>query len=399
MRIASKRNLVQWLSTLLLLFVPFLTLDGESLIRLDAATRTILFFGARIRIEEFYLFLIVVLIAVFVFLFVTLMFGRVWCGWLCPQTTVNDLAAWIDGKAASFAGKGVTAGVLRHLCYAVLSFTVAANLVWYFIPPREFFQRLFSGAIGPVAGISLAVTFVVIYLDLTLVRGAFCRLVCPYGRIQHLTMDANTLTLEFNPERRAQCLRCGACTRVCPMGIDIREGLQIECINCGRCLDACRGVMEKRGTLGLIRYAFGPGNAGTPYNLRSFATAALIVVLCALLSFGIATRKGATVKVERAGNGEVRTLLDGSLVNFFSAYVENRSTRPGRFTLALTPQSGMRCELVGPVYDIALEPNANRKVNFALKVAPPTAGAHDLKLQLLRDGKPVDATLLPVLVK
>src|ERR1035437_4832421 len=97
-RIAPKRALVQWLFTIILLVLPFMRFGGDSLLRLDAASRTLLFFGASIRIEEFYLFLIVVLIMVFVFLFVTMLFGRVWCGWFCPQTTVTDLAEFIDRK-------------------------------------------------------------------------------------------------------------------------------------------------------------------------------------------------------------------------------------------------------------------------------------------------------------
>ena len=398
-RIAPKRQLVQWLSTLLLLGIPFLKLGGESLLRLDAASRTILFFGASIRIEEFYLFLIAVLICVFGFLLVTMLFGRVWCGWLCPQTTLGDLADWIDRGCARLATAPLSL-LARQFCYLVLSCLVAANLVWYFIPPGVFFQRLASGEIGPVAGFTLVGVSLLVYLDLALVRRTFCRTVCPYGRIQLLTMERSTLTLEFDPSPGELCLRCGACVRACPMGIDIRDGLQIECINCGRCLDACREVMAARGRDGLIQYTFGAREqGGGELNRRTALMAALIALLGVLLAAGIATRKEATLKVQRAANGEVKRLSDGSLVNFYTVYLENRATRPGVFSLEAGALPGYRVELIGPVRELSILPNANRRVDLVLKVSPAPPGRRELKLKLVRAGKSVAEAGLPLLVQ
>jgi cytochrome c oxidase accessory protein FixG len=399
-RIAPKRKLVQWLSTLLLLGIPFLKLGGESLLRLDAESRTLFFFGASIRIEEFYLLLIVVLIIVFGFLFVTMLFGRVWCGWLCPQTALCDLADWIDRKSALIPMRSVTF-LVRQLAYLLLALVVAANLVWYFIAPADFFARLGSGEIGQVAGIALVATFLLVYLDLSLVRRTFCRTVCPYGRIQLLTMERSTLTLEFDPAQKDACLRCGACVRACPMGIDIREGLQIECINCGRCLDACRGVMAGRGRDGLIHYTFGSVSegGGRPLNRRTLLLAAVVALLSALLAVGIATRKEATLKVRRAANGEVKLLPDGSVVNFYTVYLENRATRPGSFSLEVGGLPGHRVELIGPVRDLQVDANANRRVDLVLKVSPAPSGRRELELRLVREGRSVAATELPLLVQ
>ena len=399
-RIAPQRKLVQWLSTLLLLGIPFLKLGGESLLRLDAETRTIFFFGASIRIEEFYLFLIAVLILVFGFLFITMLFGRVWCGWLCPQSTLGDLSDWIDRKI-SLIKPAPLSFLLRQLCYLALAFLVAANLVWYFIPPGEFFTRLSSGGIGPVAGITLATVSLLVYLDLALVRRTFCKTVCPYGRIQLLTMDRSTLTLEFDPELKEVCIRCGACVRACPMGIDIRDGLQIECINCGRCVDACRGVMASRERDGLIHYTFGSlaQGGGHPLNRRTLLLAAVITLLSALLAVGVATRKEATLKVQRSAGGEVRRLPDGSLINFYAVYLENRATLPGSFSLEAGELPGHRVELIGPVRGLQLAANANRRVDLVLKVTPAPSGRRELKLKLLRDGKSVAEATLPLLVQ
>jgi len=399
-RIAPKRKLVQWLTTLLLLGIPFLRVGGESLLRLDAASRSILFFGASLRIEEFYLFLLAVLIFVFGFLFVTMLFGRVWCGWLCPQTALGDLADWIDRSASRIAAPAV-AFLLRQFCYLFLSCLVAANLVWYFIAPGDFFARLWAGELGPVAGISLACTSVLIYLDLALVRRTFCKTVCPYGRIQLLTMDRSTLTLEFDPKQKDVCLRCGACVRACPTGIDIRKGLQIECINCGRCLDACRDIMEKRGRGGLIHYTFGETDlgGGRPLNRRTLVLAGLIALLSVFLGYGLTHRQEATLKVQRAGNGEVKRLPDGSLVNFYAVYLENRSKLAGSYDLEAGELPGHRVELIGPVRGLSLAPNANRRVDLVLKVSPAPPGTRQVKLKLLRGGRTIAEASLPLLVQ
>ena len=370
-RIAPTRKLVQWLSTLLLLGIPFLRLGGESLLRLDAATRTLHLFGASIRIEEFYLFLLAVLILVFLFLLVATLFGRVWCGWLCPQTTLCDLAEWVDAKCRSLIPTPLLAATLSKLFQPLLACLVACNLVWFFIAPAPFFARLFSGEIGPVAGCSLLATFLLVYLDLALVRRSFCKTVCPYGRMQLLTMEPGTLTLEFDPQRKDACLRCGACLGSCPMGIDIREGLQIECINCGRCLDACRDVMERRGGTGLI----------------------------ALLAVGLGTRSEATLKVQRAAGGEVKLLSDGSLVNFYAIYLENRATRPGTYALEVAPLPGYRLELIGPVRELRLAANANRKVDLALRVSPAPPRAAKLELRLMQGSRSVAKATLPLLTQ
>ena len=396
-RIAPWRKRVQWLSTLLLLMIPFIQPGGESLLRMDAGSRTLLFFGASLRIEEFYLLLIVVLIFVFGFLCITMLFGRVWCGWLCPQTTLGDLADWIDCRIGSLV-PAMLQSAIRQLLYLIISGVVACNLVWYFIAPPDFFTRLCSGEIGAVAGITLSIIFSLVYLDLALVRRAFCKTVCPYGRIQLLTMERGTLTLEFDPRLKGSCIRCGACVRACPMGIDIRDGLQIECINCGRCLDACRDVMAKRGAAGLIHYTFGgtlPGVA-RPVNRKAVLLAAVLALLIALLAFGITTRKGATLKVQRAALGEVKRLADGSLVNFYAAYLENRSTVSGTFSLEVAPVPGYRVELIGPVRELVVAANANRKVDLVLKVAPAPPAGRQMELRLVSDGKVLAVTPLPV---
>src|ERR1039457_1133832 len=364
-RVAPKRKLVQWLSTLLMIALPFIKVGGESLIRLDAASRTILFFGASIRIEEFYLFLLAILILLFGFLFVTMVFGRVWCGWFCPQTTITHLAECIDHLVEKIpAGKFFVIS-LKQLNYLIISFLVAANLIWYFIPPGEFVSRFLRNQLGPVAGISLAAMIVLMYADIVFVRRYFCKSICPYGRIQLMTMDRNTLTLEFDSQLITVCNGCGSCERSCPVGIDIKKGLQIECINCGRCLDACRDVMANQGRGGLIHYTFGreEEGGGHPLNSKTLLLSVVLILLSIILMAGIVFRKEATIKIQRGGEGRVSQMQDGSVINFYTAYLENRAVKAGTYSLTVAPLPGYGIEMIGPVLDVFIQGNAHRGVD------------------------------------
>lgn len=394
-RMAPWRKGLQWLVSLMILATPFIRIGGESLLRMDAPSRTLLFFGAAIRIEEFYLVLIAVLLVVFGFLFVTMVSGRVWCGWFCPQTTLTDLADFVDARLEA-AGGAMTAGAAKQVFYLFLSLLVAANLVWYFIPPAEFFTRLLAGRLGMPAGVGLAATSLLVYLDLVLVRRRFCSAVCPYGRIQLLAMDRNTLTLGFDPRLAAACSNCGACRRACPVGIDIKAGLQIECINCGRCVDACRDIMAKLGREGLIGYSFGSRaeGGGRPLNTTSLLLAGIVVALSMVLAVAVAGRQEATLKVQAASGGMVRRLPGGGVANSYTAFVANRSARPATYELAVSMQPGMKLELLGPVKEIPVAPNANRRVDFFAAVTPAPGGPLRVELRLVRDGRAV--AVLPV---
>ncbi|WP_305045415.1 4Fe-4S dicluster domain-containing protein [Geoalkalibacter sp.] len=382
----------QWSTSLLVLGIPFVRIQGESLLRLDPPSLTLYAGGRALPIEELYLFLLLGIALVLLFLLVTLAFGRAWCGWACPQTTLSDLAEWIS-RRLGLPPQGIPNKAriwrrgLRQLCYLALALLVGANLVWYFLSPYEFFARLAQGRLGYAASLTLAVTAAAVYLDLALVRRLLCREFCPYGRFQSALVDPGTLTLRFHPDEAARCIRCGACVRACPTGIDIRRGYQIECINCGRCLDACREVMARRDQAGIIRYTFGLKGKGAAalLNPRMLLVTTAFLAVCAIFAGTLVLRTSLTLKIGRPQDAVARALEDGRTINFFLAVVANRGRTPQVVSLHATDSQGRELIVLGPVRELRLAPRERRRIDFS--VVAPASTTDPQVLLSLADGQ------------
>ena len=367
------RILFQWVSTLLLLLLPWLEIDGKSLLRIDIPGLSLYLFGQVLRIQELYLVLLATLIFVLGFLLVTVVLGRVWCGWLCPQTSLSDVAEWAARRLGLVVKHNRLHGhlaskVLLQGVYLFLAFLVAANLLWYFIPPQLFFARLVALDLHYATWITLVFTGLLVYLDLAMVRRLVCSDFCPYGRIQTSLVDRATLTLHLPSTELERCIECGSCVRTCPMEIDIRQGYQVECTNCGRCLDACRQVMAKRSAPGLIRYTFGlhgEGPAGL-LNPRVLLPAAAALVLLVMLGIGLADRPIASLKIAVSHTAAPRLLADNQTATFFNAWINNRGQQAAAYALrAREKASRAPFSLKGQIR-AELSAGENRRLDFVL---------------------------------
>ncbi|NHQ60162.1 4Fe-4S binding protein [Chlorobium sp. BLA1] len=267
----KKRNVIAILQAVILTGLPFLFINGQSAFRFDIATLKLHLFGSVIWMREFYLILAAALFFLLFIGLVTIIFGRVWCGWFCPQTVLLDLSERI-------AGKEKRRKPLQKIVLLPLSALVSITMISYFVPPAEAFRTLFS---EPVITTFFLVLWLLVYLELAFLGRGFCTSICPYAMLQNVLFDKETLVIEYDATRDATCMRCDACVQVCPVGIDIKKGLSSACIACAECIDACRTMTEKRGMRPFPNYK---GRIVRPKTfwlggVTGFAAIALIVLL------------------------------------------------------------------------------------------------------------------------
>ncbi|HEX8909516.1 MAG TPA: 4Fe-4S dicluster domain-containing protein [Anaeromyxobacteraceae bacterium] len=345
-RLRTWRRLVEVAQAATVLGLPFVKVRGESALRLDVSTLTLHAFGARVGLDELLVVLAASLFLLFAFLLATLLFGRLWCGWGCPQTALLDLTGLFErARRAGGWRRGAA-----WLGLAAASALVAANLLWYLVPPADFFARLASLTLGPALGPAWLVLAVAVFADLALWRHRFCATTCPYAKLQGALLDRHSLAIAYDRRRDADCIDCGACVRVCPVGIDIRDGLQAACVACGACVDACAPIMGKlRRAPRLVGHFFGePGTRARLLRPAALALAALTAGSFALTAAVAAERSPLEATVTGAGDLAPRRAPSGEVWSVFTLALQNRGREPLALRLGATARGA----------ELALRPDA-----------------------------------------
>lgn len=355
------RLLVRALLILFAFGLPFVRVQGESAFRFDVPSITLHAFGSRIAMDEFFLVLLSILILSFLIILVTILFGRIWCGWLCPQTVIADLTRFADQGAKRDRNRRIKAAVVMFPLSALL----AADILWYFVSPYDFFRQMTSGEMHAVIGWSWLALTSVTFLNFLFLRRGFCATVCPYAKMQGVLYDEKTLVITMDPERSDECMACDACVRTCPVGIDVRKGVQASCINCAECIDACADRMERRSKPSLIGYRFGVrGENITVLRRGVLFSAAGTILFLALFVYLFSVRSKIELLVLPDTRSAPRISSDGNLVNLYVLSITNRTDADA--TLAVQAIGGHR-ELHVIPDQVRVQKNGHERVMVAIK--------------------------------
>lgn len=400
-RLYTYRSILAYCLLAFFFIAPFLHLNGHPLILLNILERNFVLFGLVFRPQDFH---IIVLAALSLFVFIVLftaVFGRFFCGWVCPQTIFLEMVFrrieyWIDGSPgkqkkltnASWGIKKISKRFLKHSIFFGISIVICHYFLAYIIgvnktvalatqPPWNHFSGFFP----------MLIFCIVFYGVFSWFREQVCTFVCPYGRLQSVLVDSNSIIVAYDYKRGeprgkfvkgaknsnlGDCIDCQACHRVCPTGIDIRNGTQLECVNCTACIDSCNSIMLKiKRPEGLIRYTSENRLSGVKKPIFTGRIIIYSIVFTLLLSLTVGlllTRADIETIILRAPGSLYYEGDNNTIKNLYTVKMNNRTSEeiPISFRLA-APAGGSLAMIAG---EIVVKPEEITESAFFVEIPP-----------------------------
>ncbi|MDH1441090.1 cytochrome c oxidase accessory protein CcoG [Pseudomonas sp. GD03721] len=382
-----------------LLFLLFfgtvwLNWDGRQAVWWNLPERKFHIFGATYWPQDFMLLSWLLIICAFGLFFITVFAGRVWCGYTCPQSVFTWVFMWAEKVTEgdrnqrmkldkqSMSGKKFTRKLAKHGIWVGVSLLTAITFVGYFTPIRDLVIEIFTGQASGWAYFWIGFFTLATYGNAGYLREQVCIYMCPYARFQSVMFDQDTLIVSYDPRRgelrgprkkdadyKAQglgdCIDCKMCVQVCPTGIDIRDGLQIECIGCAACIDACDDIMDKMNyPKGLISYTTEHNLSGRKTHLlrpRLIGYAVALVAMIGLFAWAVATRPLVELDVLK-DRVLFRENERGYIENVYTLKIMNKAQRDMTYVITVDGLDGLVYEgkrevraLAGEVYSFPVE--------------------------------------------
>jgi len=382
-------NARSWFSYLLLLFMfsgPFITINGRPFLLLNIIERKFIIFGMAFWPQDSYIFVLATLAFVVGIILFTVIFGRLFCGWACPQTIFMEMVFrkieyLIEGnanqqrklKAMAWNAEKIFKRLLKHGVFWGISFIIANTLLAYVIGKDELFKIITDPVSAHLTGLFIIVIFTsMFYFVYASFREQVCTQVCPYGRFQSVLLDNKSIVVAYdfvrgeqrgNPKKNSaeelgDCIDCNQCVEVCPTGIDIRNGTQLECVNCTACIDACDAVMDKiKKPRGLIRYdSFDGISKGEKLsiNFRNVGYSIVLALLTVFFFFLLFTRSDVETTILRSYGTLYQKAGNNHFTNLYSVKVLNKTFEEIPIRLELLEPAG-ELSLVGENLKVAGE--------------------------------------------
>lgn len=396
-----RRILVTAVLLALLAGLPFVRVNGHPLFLFDVIDRKLILFGTLFGPHDFYLVgLMAIALIVFIILF-TVVFGRIFCGWICPQTVFMEMVFrkidfWIEGdhraqqrlRESDWNARKIFRKAARWAVYGVVSFAIANLLLAHSIGVDRLATLVSSPpAEHPAAFASVLGFSALFYWIFAWFREQACILVCPYGRLQGVLLDRDSIVIAYDYRRgeprgklrrgetrhNGDCIDCRQCVAVCPTGIDIRDGTQLECVNCTACIDACDAVMVKiNRPRKLVRYASAnqiSGRAPFRWTARMTGYSAVLVALAGVLTYLLVVRTDFDVTILRTPGMFFQERPDGGVSNVYDVAVVNKTFAEAEMSVRLISPPGT-AELVGG--PLRVGPQGVRDAKLIVSVRPGT---------------------------
>jgi len=401
-KFTNYRMLVSILLLVFLLAGPFISIDGEPLLLMNILERKFVIFGQVFWPQDFHLAVIgMITTVVFIILF-TIVFGRIFCGWLCPQTIFMEwvfrrVEYWIEGDymkqkkldRQAWDAEKIWKKGSKHFVFLAISTVIMHTFMAYIIGVDQTWLLIQSGpAEEPVAFVVMVALTGMFYGVFSRLREQVCTTICPYGRLQGVLLDRKSIVVAYDYQRgetrskyrkeedrealnKGDCIDCKQCVYVCPTGIDIRNGTQLECVNCTACMDACDSIMDAIGKpKGLVRYDSEDHiETKTPFVFtgRMRAYSLVLLALMGVLVTLLMIRSDLETTILRTPGMMYQERPDGTISNLYQLKMLNKSNNIYPVKLELMEPAG-RIEMVGE--DIVLRKQGMEAGAFFIIINP-----------------------------
>lgn len=371
-KFAKYRSILNYAYFIFFFALPFINYNGRPFFMINFPKGTFILFGNIFWPQDFFIFALgMITLIIFIVLF-TAIYGRLFCGWVCPQTVFMEglfrkIEWWIEGSPTQqkkldqspWNIEKIRKRGLKHLVFLMVSFWIANTFLAYIIGVEELAKIIREPLSQHISLLSGIIIFTAVFYGVfAYVREIVCTTICPYGRLQSVMLDKNTMQVAYDylrgeprgriskqdPVVKGDCIDCKKCVIVCPTGIDIRDGVQMECVGCTACIDACDEVMDKiHKPLGLIRYASENQIANnTPFRFTSRMKiySGILVILITAMSFMIMSSKEVEGQISRIKGQLYQELPEGKISNLYDGKFVNKTNRDLPLELILSSPEG-----------------------------------------------------------
>lgn len=418
-RAKGKFRLIKWVFMAFALGVyyllPFIRWDrgpaaSDQAVLVDFAHQRFYFFFIELWPQELYFVTGLLIIAALALFLATALFGRVWCGYACPQTVWTDLFIAVERffegdrnkrmmrDKAPWSFDKAWRKISKHIVWIIIAMATGGAWILYFHDAYEVIGHFFTGQAALTSYIFFAMLTFTTYTLAGMMREQVCTYMCPWPRIQAAMTDREALNVTYRVDRgeprgahkkgeswddRGDCIDCMQCVAVCPMGIDIRNGPQLECIHCALCIDACDDIMDKVGRpRGLITYEtddnvdrFQRGEKPRYRFIRSRTVfyASVLTIVCAIMAYGLMTRTTLELNASRDRNPNYVRLSDGSVRNGYTVKVINKSSRYVNLDIHVEGDPAIEMRIIGHEGEgltLPVEPDRTRNFKVFLALPP-----------------------------